>query len=229
MRRENENLAVKRCIAKSSHEFHSGHSGHVVVGDEQIEHAWFGAEPGERRFAVVHDFDFVIIAVQGERDRERDRPLVFREQDVKGRGIHMRANSQSYENTNERTIRKPHLCGRPQSTFFATLWRGLTRDIWSERCPNAGQSGPYSRATRGKGRHRPLASSTNRKRQLESHSGNCDTSKAIPGMLLEGIAGRIGVREEKGGAEWHPWNAPVSPGIGEKMFAFKCEYSSNSH
>jgi hypothetical protein len=47
-------------------------------------------------------------------------------------------------------------------------------------------------------------------------------------MLLEGIAGRIGLREEKGGAEWHPRKAPLSLEIGEKMFAFECEYSSNS-
>src|ERR1700716_4210267 len=78
MRRKHENLAAKGRSANSSHQFDSGHSWNVVVGDEQIERTTFEDERGERLRAVVHDFDFMTIAFQGERDRERDGPLVFR-------------------------------------------------------------------------------------------------------------------------------------------------------
>jgi hypothetical protein len=55
-----------------------------VVRDEQIERAGLACQLGECLLAVAHDLDFVAVGFQGERNRKRDRALVFRKENVEG-------------------------------------------------------------------------------------------------------------------------------------------------
>jgi hypothetical protein len=56
-----------------------------VVGDEQIERGGFAGQLGQRLLAIVYDLDFVAVGFQRERNRKRDRALIFREKNVERR------------------------------------------------------------------------------------------------------------------------------------------------
>ena len=53
-----------------------------MVRDQQIERAGFACQLGQRFLAVAYDLDFVAVGFQSERNRKRDRPLVFGEENV---------------------------------------------------------------------------------------------------------------------------------------------------
>lgn len=82
MRGKNENLAAGRTLANASDELEPRHSRHAVICDQQIEGTGFACQLGQRLLAVAHDLDFVAVGFQGERNRKRDRALVFREENV---------------------------------------------------------------------------------------------------------------------------------------------------
>ena|ERR1700731_2128647 len=178
MRRKHENVPAKGCIAKSSHKLDSSHSWHVVVGDEQVECAWFGDQRGERLLAVAHDCDFVTVRLQGKRDGERDRTLVFREQDIKGRRIHRGrgVDPQSYQNTEERPTKK------------AAFMRQTSKHILCH--PLAWTHARYLARTLPEfGPERPLLKSNSRKRQtlIVRKFNELKTARRVPRWKLRRV------------------------------------------